>query len=495
MAESQEDVLEAITKIPAIASFLFTLLGYPDLPEELFNEVLSSLAILTEDNQILNKAIAEHEIWIAGLMQLHQNGGPRAVAACGVLHNVFTSLQWFDHNTPISGASDAALVSTLSDAVKNAQTQADSPSPPHEVLQLALEIIASIATTLQEALEHGNKHEKVFEGFEDDANGEDSMIIEEGDDQELDCEGDMEDNREGDEEEDDEMTQEEMDADMARVTGADDDEEEPIDDQPTLFALVRTATPAILQLAKDSASGGEHNMIRNNALSALNNISWTMSSIDFAASSTTLANVWRGLAQRIWKEIVTPVLESNTADIELASSITSIAWALARSMQGKIQIEPEEQRKFMALYQASKGLESNGTNKTDASGDVFQSLGVKSIGVLGRLALSPAPVSLNREIGVFLLTVLAALPETPAADAVEALDQIFDIYGDKEYDCDAEVFVKDGFLKHLEGFVKPVRAMAKSVDKRKDGELRLRADEAVLNLDRFLKYKRDEQKE
>lgn len=196
------------------------------------------------------------------------------------------------------------------------------------------------------------------------------------------------------------------------------------------------------------------------------------------------------MAQTIWSATVSPVLASDTADIELASTITSLAWALSRSVHGVIKLKPEEPRKFMALYQASKNMEEPQVNTKDS--DVFQGLGVKCIGVLGSLAVDPAPVELNREIGVFLVTTLAALPETPAADTVEALNQIFDIYSDKSYAFDEPVFWGNGFYKHLEDILPKARKMAKSIDKRKFEELRARADEAVLNFGRFLKYKKTE---
>lgn len=490
LAEASDEILEAITKGSIITTFLFVLLGYDGIPGALFADVLSCLVTLTEDNASLAKSIVDHETWLNGLFQLRELGGPQAVASCGVLHNVFTAMRWFDHNTPVPGASDAALIPTLVDSISHNQEQQNGGASPDEVLQLALEIIASIATTLQEALEHASLNEREFEGFGDDQANDDSII--EGDEDMM-----IEDGEEGDvdadeEDDDDELTRE-MEADMARVTGADDVEEEESQDQPTLFALVRSAVPSILQIIK---SGKNTDQTRDNALSALSNISWTMSSIDFASSNTALYQNWSALAQRLWSEIVTPVLSSNTADIALASSITSLAWALARSVQGKLEIQPEEQRKFMALYQASKGLKvDSATQLPDTnSKDAFQGLGVKCIGVLGRLALPPAPIALNRELGIFLLTTLAALPETSAAEAVEALDQIFDIYADKEYHFDAEVFVKDGFLKHLESILPKARTMAKTIDKRKDVELRARADEAVLNLDRFIKYKRNERR-
>jgi hypothetical protein len=172
----------------------------------------------------------------------------------------------------------------------------------------------------------------------------------------------------------------------------------------------------------------------------LNNIAWTISSIDFSTGHlNSLKKFWSTLSQTIWDEIISPVLASNTADIELASSITSLAWAVSRS--GTVNIGAGEQRKFMALYQASMSLP-----KVDDE-DAFQSLGVKSIGVLGRLALDPAPIELNREVGVFLLTVLAAA-DAPVADVVEALNQIFDIYADKAYPFD-EVCLQDLLIHRL----------------------------------------------
>ena len=53
-----------------------------------------------------------------------------------------------------------------------------------------------------------------------------------------------------------------------------------------------------------------------------------------------------------------------------------------------------------------------------------------------------------------------------------------------------EVFWKEGFLGRLEEVVPKVKAMVKTIDKRSYKELRLRADEASLNLGRFVQYKK-----
>lgn len=494
LTEAQDEIVEAASKLPVVIKFLFGLLSLDLTPIPVQNEALSCLTALTEDNKVLCKQITEHAEWLDGLIHLKDMGSMKGVAACGVLHNIFTSLQWYDHNTPRAGASDAMLIPTLVESLETASLQKHGSnghgtnSSPDQVLQLALEITASIATSLQEALEHGSRHEEKFEGFGDvdkEPKGDDVM----DDDSDV---LDEEDGGVPGGEEDDEMNEDDIIADMDLVTGDGPDDEDDSSQDMTLDRLVRRAAPKVLTLATTNNSTQTH------ALSTLNNIAWIVSSVDFSnGHSSSLRDFWTPLAQRAWDEIITPVLASNTADIELASTITSLAWAICRSAPGMIVIKPDEHRKFMALYQASRTLpavQAKGEKKgaQDEAADPFQSLGVKSIGVLGRLALSPAPVELNREIGVFLLTILAAIPETPAADAVEAMNQIFDIYDDKSYPFDEAVFWADGFYKHLEEILPKTKKMAKAIDKRISTELRARADEAIMNLGRFLIYKRKE---
>ncbi|CAD6448733.1 b8734848-affc-4a2d-92fb-cc507b3940cd [Sclerotinia trifoliorum] len=495
LSEADIEIVEAISKISTIVNFLFGLLSLDTTPLETHNEALSCLAVLTEENKTLVEFITEQNDWFKLLMRLKNSGGFKGVATCGVLHNIFTVMNWADSNTPMDGASDAILLPTLIESMQQAQ-QINSTngknghtthSSPDRVLQMALEITASIATSLQEALELGNGKEEVFEGFGDDEEVDEDQLVD--GDADL-SEGDLSDGE-------NEMTQEDMEADMDMVLGDDSEEEETSNDQDTLHQLIQLACPVVIALAQPSEdSKVEDDVVQTPALAALNNIAWTVSSIDFSKSHLgNLQKAWASLAQRIWDEVVCRVLASNTANIELAASTTSIAWAVCKSVQGRVQIRADEHRKFMALYHASKGFETPTDSKTgkkdatDLDDSAFQSLGVKCIGVLGSLALEPAPTELNREIGVFLVTLLAGVPETPAAHAVEALNEIFDIYADKSYSFDQSVFWGNGFDKHLEEILPKCKKMAKTIDKRKSPELRSRVDEAVLNLARFLKYK------
>ncbi|OTB19996.1 hypothetical protein K445DRAFT_313792 [Daldinia sp. EC12] len=481
LAEAQDEALDAATRNEQIRRFLFIVVSIDFTTAPVLNSALSCMITLSEDNkQFAEALLADKTTKCYDQLIAFKNGnGYKAVLACGVLHNVFSALPWNDHNPGRDDACDAVLVPTLSQTLEHTQLNSEmangnSSTSPAEILQLALEILASIGTTLQETLESGNKKEKRENHVDADADVMDADI----DEDVLEHESDEEN------EDDEEMDQDEMEADMEMVTGADDGEElQGIDDLPTLRELIQKAVPQLVKLVR--ANGGDDQtseLIRGHALTALNNISWTVSCIDFTEkSNAAILHAWTPAASMIWQQIIAPVLASNTSDVELATIVTSLAWAIARTLHGQTVLSGDEQKKFISLYHASKNLSSN-------QEDPFQSLGVKCIGVLGQLALTES-IALNREIGIFLLTVVKGLPETPAADAVEALNQLFDIYGDEHKAWDREVFWNDNFLQHLEEVAPKVKAMVKTIDRRKSAELRVRAEEANLNLSRFIRYK------
>lgn len=47
------------------------------------------------------------------------------------------------------------------------------------------------------------------------------------------------------------------------------------------------------------------------------------------------------------------------------------------------------------------------------------------------------------------MTLITGAPNAPANPTVEALNAIFDIYADAEFDYDTPVFVNNSFLAHL----------------------------------------------
>ncbi|KAK8090930.1 hypothetical protein PG994_000435 [Apiospora phragmitis] len=476
LVEAHDDIFVAVSANDAVLKFLFTLISCDATTIDVVNGALSCMMTLSEDNrQFVERILGDDETkCFKHLITFKSGRGLRAVLACGSLHNVFSTMQWDDANPGREKSSDATLIPALSDALESPQgnqTNGTGDSDTVEILQLALEIIASIGTSIQESLGLDEK----------DA------------DMDMDADDDDDDNDEDGEGGEDEMDDDEIEADMGLVTGADDglNEVSGIDDLPTLKLLMHKAIPQIIKTAHSTQSTEETtSLIRTHALTALNNIAWTVSCLDFSEdSNAAIQKAWAPIAQIIWKETVAYVLASDTSDVGLATIVTSLAWAIARSLRQDTPLQGGEHQKFISLYHASKNLPAEDEE------DSFQNLGVKCLGVLGQLALDPAPIDLNREIGVFLLTVVAGLPEsTPLADGVEALNQLFDIYGDESYACDKEVFWQIGFLKHFEEAIPKIKAATKKVDKRAQTELRARADETTMNLSRFVQYKQKNNK-
>ena len=236
--------------------------------------------------------------------------------------------------------------------------------------------------------------------------------------------------------------------------------------------LFETTTPAVVQLTRPSTSTYAPLQLR--ALAALNNIAWTADAVCLPASQYYTS--WRNTTIDIWQHTITPVLTANTADIELAEGITGVAWAIAKHAKGDLDLAQNQHQSFIALYNAAT---------TDA-------LRTKCVGVLGCLAMPEDRIELNRSIGGFLVGIVVAAPDTPTEPCVEALNAIFDVYGDGEFAYDEPVYVQGAFNKYLEESVQKVRTMIRRIDKRKEPELRERAEEAGINLTKFVAYKKKE---
>lgn len=502
LATARDEILDAITSNSQILPFLCYLISYNSTPSEVFIEALGCLATLTEDNiKASQLVLADQSNCFRTLNKFKEAGDARAAYTCTVLHNIYSALEWHDASPGQDGATDAKLVPNLCQLLE--KTRQDPKTyqvggVEVEAVTLALEVLASIATDLQASATKDNKADDEWNGIDDDAamdNGDDEEMKngDDEEDEEDDVEADGTDD-DGDEDGDDVNMDDAMEADMDFVTGADVDEEDNsgIEDLPTLREFIVKAIPHLIRLSNFAPSSDEAIAIQSEALSALNNIAWTMSCFDYSESGNAgILKVWAPVAKRLWTKVVAPTLATDTADVSLASLITSVAWAISRTLQGSTPLMSDEHHKFISLYKASKGLTAQ-LDKASASTepeDPFQGLGVKCIGVLGQLAQDPAPTGLNREVGVFLVTVLDALPDTPPADTVEALNQLMDIYGDESRPCVKAVFWKDDFLKHLEAVLPKAKTMTKRIEKKgATMELRARADEAVLNLGRFIQY-------
>lgn len=459
-------------------------------------DALACMMTLVEDNVNLAQGVVSpgNGTCIDKLISIQGQSGSNvdSVLACGVLHNIFASLQGSNWDTRGSNASDQMLIPTLANAIKqglseHATLNGGGLADPAERQRLALEILASIASSLNPTEAEASNSRKRFTRAK--AEGDDQMEDEDGDEEILandpDPTQDLDPTQDHDQD-DHEMDQDEMDADMDLVTGADSVTENSIDDMPVLKTLIQTAIPDLIRIAGSPPDGDAAVMLQSHAMAVLNNLAWSVSVFDFKVEENeAIQSAWIPVSCRIWEKVILPILSSDTADIALATQLTSLAWAIARVSPNKAISQHGVHTKFMTLYQAAQSVEEDPMHPDDP----FQDLGVKCVGLLGQLAMDPAPQEVNKVIGSFFMTILSALPETRTAVAVEVLDQIFDIYGDETKPCDV-VFKESDFIKCLENIVPKMRASVKSVNRKDQPELRFRADEALTNLVRFLAYRR-----
>ncbi|KAJ2746308.1 hypothetical protein GGI20_001430 [Coemansia sp. BCRC 34301] len=164
----------------------------------------------------------------------------------------------------------------------------------------------------------------------------------------------------------------------------------------------------------------------------------------------------------------------------------SCMWTLARSAQGAVPATQEQIEGLIHVCELAPNSD----------------LRVKAIGVLGNIACrKPGHVDENKRIGTYLLDNIVcaqllaagASSDTNAVEPIiEALDLIYDIYGDQAYDYDEPVFVRGDFLVKLRNCYLPMRKLVKTVDRRVKRELRDRGDLVVQNMRGFIDYKSSE---
>lgn len=228
-------------------------------------------------------------------------------------------------------------------------------------LQTTLEILASIATAVQENTETE---------FSADADGDVELIDDDGvmKDEEGDDKDDV----------DDQVLQ-----DMDMVVGDESNGKTIV--SPPAEAIIRyligITSPVILSIAKPGP--GAVLAVQVRALSVLNNISWTADTMISEGSSLWLT--WGKLANEIWGSCVTSILLANTADIELADAVAGLSWAVTKSLKGNLDVSQGQHQAFINLYHAASSDE----------------LRTKCVGVLGCLGLPQGRIETNKVCPAF----------------------------------------------------------------------------------------------
>lgn len=233
--------------------------------------------------------------------------------------------------------------------------------------------------------------------------------------------------------------------------------------EPVFAFLLKEALPAITTLIP-------YTQFQSRAMAAINNISWSMS------SKAQESQTWKSHAEELWTNIL-PLVKSSS-ELEVKVSGMGILWAVSSTFDGKVPIEEAD---LMVLV-----------DKAEADEDYLVNL----VGLLAQLALASNFVQKITEFFIsIIMSVNTKSPKYSQKVVIETLYGLFKVFGDGSYPYDEEIYVKGGLNLVLAQHVAPIRKYFKKIDRVKDGFLRSRADEALLNLVRFLDYKKSERQQ
>ncbi|KAF9582639.1 hypothetical protein BGW38_010941 [Lunasporangiospora selenospora] len=518
LCENSEKALKAINKLNLVPFLMSFVTNVDKLPPKVIVAAAQCLYTLTDDNPECLMVFAKNPEYIKPFMNII-NANVNAeqellikTLACGIIINlqkVIANQASENENVDIR----AAVMPILSEALKydiqkasveamaaaqvvNAQKQdidLSKPNQPASTEEINISLIETRLNTLQLALELiAGICNEVIDG------GEDEQWKEEQDDDDMDAD-EPEMNEDGDEDEDDSTVLQEME----QLNAANEELPADLSGHPLINILVGSVFPAIIHLGTPTPLSFPEQEVPTKAtvaplvtaelatthlraIEALNNFLLTMTDAVpgkwwykhrkadaeqcwtwlFQQAGAVAGNGVRVGAEEKGQEMRGAVLEA----------MVGCLWTLARGLDAQVPLTEHYIQALMGAYAASTS----------------ESMRVKVIGCLGVIARRQNTIDTNKIIGEFLMNTLQNNP-TPET-SVEALNAIYDIYADAEFDYDLPVFVQGNFNQVLKSLIKPVRAMVRNIDRRKSRDLRHRGDEAILNLVAFVKYKESERK-
>ncbi|KAF9977211.1 hypothetical protein BGZ73_006684 [Actinomortierella ambigua] len=529
MCEHSEKSLKVINKLNMIPFLMSFMMNVDKLPPKVLVAAAQCLYTLTDDNPECRQVFTAHpeytkpfEVILGSNVNAEEELLIKTLT-CGIVINLRSVISknaaendYSDiHNLVLpvlSGAlnynlQNAATEATNASKVVNERKKEVDLSKPNAPLtpeEIALHAIETRLQTLQLTLELiANICTESVEGVEE----EDAVDEWKGGDADMD-EDDMEGGEDGSEEDfSDAKAGDTMDAnamrEMEQLAAA--SQEVPLDlsNHPIVKTLVDAIFPAFIHLGTPTSLSFPEQEIPTpatvapqitqqlatthlRALEALNNFLLTMAD---AVPGRWWYKVRRADAEQCWSWLfqqagavagkgVQVGAEEKGQEMRGAVLDTMVGclWTLARGLDAQVPLAEFHVPALMGAYHSTTS----------------DSMRVKAIGCLGVIGRRQGAVEVNKVIGEFMIQLLKSKPSPEAC--VEALNALYDMYADKEFDYDEPVYVQGHFNDALKGMVKQVRFMVRNIDRRKHHDLRNRADEALLNLVEFIKYKDQERK-
>ncbi|KAG0000924.1 hypothetical protein BGZ80_006263 [Entomortierella chlamydospora] len=527
MSENSEKALKFVNKLNLIPFLMSFMSNVDKVPPKVIVAAAQCLYTLTDDNPDCRVVFVKNPEYITPIMNiitLSVNAEQELLIktlACGIVINLRSVIVPKDSETDfssihssilpvLSGAlnydlqkasAEAAAAAQIANAQKQQEPDLSKPNQPAtteeqtlaaietrlQTLQLSLELIANICTESVEGVEEEE------EEWKDEAINDDDMDAD--DDGEAEVDG-------FDEKKDDGMDENTL-REMEQLAAASSETPMDLSGHPIINILTNVVFPALINLATPTPLSFPPQEVPTpptvaplitsqlatthlRAIEALNNFLLTMAD---AVPGKWWYKTRRSEAEQCWTWLfqqagtvagkgVKVGAEEKGQEMRgiVLDAIVGCLWTLARGLDANVPLDESHIPALMGTY----------------SSTTSDSMRVKTIGCLSVIARRQGAIETNKVIGEFLINLLKNNPSTEAC--VEALNGIYDIYADAEFDYDLPVYVQGNFNQELQGMVKMVRFKVRNVDRRKNKDLRDRGDEAVLNLTAFIKYKEKERK-
>lgn len=248
--------------------------------------------------------------------------------------------------------------------------------------------------------------------------------------------------------------------------------------------IIKVASPSLIELIRLDQQNNGYLELSDKVLKSLNNICWLF------LSSATIPVQWFEDSLQLWDMIIQL---SNKDNLYLQKDCLSVLWAIAKT------IGPEAPKRVNSdmintLINKCNVLVQQSNESEDVQLN-FEYVLV-TIGFLGTIAPVIGNTEITKKISEFLIqSTRYFAPKENNKNipqgieiAIESLNLIYDIFGDK-FEYDDEIFVQGNYVNILTELEQPIKTMYKNIDKFKEPELKIRAEEVWTNLGRFIQYK------
>lgn len=269
---------------------------------------------------------------------------------------------------------------------------------------------------------------------------------------------------------------------------------------PDLTELIfKILLPAIVELIQFELENDGIMLLIDKLTVCLNNLCWLLISVD----NTPVQ--WYEASSKVWDLILNV---SHLKDEQVQANCLNILWAITKALGPEIRTKVNADMVNQLINKAesftqklSQSSCSDNSNEEQISFEQLECY-LSIIGFVGNLAIIIENVDITFQISEFLLRTMKLFIQPLVHQSnpksielvVESINLVFDIFADKNYSYDYEIFVQQGYLQQLKELIPQTKEMYKKIDKNKYGDLKLKGEETWNNLERFVKYKQSERK-